>query len=122
MKPPWDAILWWELRRIPFNLAVGLAGVIAIVAIFGIGGQMVTPGEDAVEPTLLLVGTAAYGLAANVLYTIGWASEWLWSGGGTARTAPFRQRIFRLGLALSVALTLLPAVLLLTLWTVVGVS
>jgi hypothetical protein len=56
-------------------------------------------GED-VKPLGLIVGALLYGFAANVLYTLGWISELLWSGGDTSRTEPFRKRVFSIGLVL----------------------
>jgi hypothetical protein len=29
MQRPWDAIVWWELRRIPFNIFVLVTGVLS---------------------------------------------------------------------------------------------
>lgn len=121
MKPPWDAIVWWEVRRLPFNLVVGLTGLAVVVTVVSVGGRLAPPGEDAVEPLMLVFGSVAYGLAANIFYTLGWATEVLWTAGDTSRTAPLRARIFRLGLALSIALTLLPGVLVLVAWAIFGV-
>ncbi|MBI3028029.1 MAG: hypothetical protein HYY64_00745 [Candidatus Rokubacteria bacterium] len=58
---------WWEVRRIPFNLIVGVYGVVCLVAFFWAittSGHL-QPGEDAVEPLALLA--APFGI--NVLYT-----------------------------------------------------
>jgi hypothetical protein len=110
--PPWDAIVWWEVRRVPFNLALLASGLITVAVALGTGFFL---------PALIL-GVAAYAAAANLLYTLGWISELLWSGGDTARTAPFRRRVFRLGLIGSVILTLLPAVLIALVWATLRVA
>jgi hypothetical protein len=120
MNRPWDAVAWWELRRIPFNLVVFLIGVVTILIVEIVGDHFVKPGEDAIEPALLLIGVPIYAIAANLFYTLGWISELLWSGGNTERTAPFRRRVFRLGLSFSVFLTLLPAIVLPILWFIFG--
>lgn len=117
MKPPWDAIVWWEIRRIPFNFLVGVTGLIGIALVFWIGDILFPPGEDAIEPMLLFFGIPVYAIAANVCYTMGWASE-VWGWGDATEAANRRERLFRLGLALSIGLTTLPFVLLLALWTV----
>jgi len=53
----------WEILRLPFNLIVGLAGLLAL----------------AMVPTLTLadvvVGAVAYGLCANVMYLLGPVTE-----------------------------------------------
>ena len=86
MKIAWDAILWWEKRRIPYNLIILVAGVIAIALIEVVGGRLVHPGEDAIEPVAMLIGVVAYALAANLCYTFSWITEIAWSQGDTSRT------------------------------------
>lgn len=58
-------------------------------------------------PALAFIGVAAYGVLANVCYMGGWLVEllvrWLWREDGTT----FASIAFTLGLAFSVALTLL---------------
>ena len=68
-----SVVLWWELRRIPFNIIVGLYGLVCLAVFFWAittSGQL-GPGEDAVEPLALLVTP----LGINVLYTLGWLVE-----------------------------------------------
>ena len=120
MKVPWDTIVWWEVRRIPFNLAVGLAGVISLVVIFLTGVPRLQPGEDLIEPLMLLYGGMAYAMLANLAYTMGWITELIWAWGDTSKTADNRRRVFRLGLAFAVAVTLLPGVLVPLSWAVFG--
>jgi len=106
MKEPWDAVFWWELRRIPFNLALLVVGMVSVVSFSAAGSLLV---GKLVAPALLVVGVVAYAIAANAFYTLGWVSELLWSGGATSKTAGYRRRTFYVGLAGSVALTLVPA-------------
>ncbi len=118
MKPPWDAFSWWEMRRLPFNLAVLVAGGLTLFAVEVIGARFVPPGQDAIEPMLLFIVIPAYVIAANICYTLGWLTEILWSGGDTSRTSPYRVRIFWLGTAFSVVITLIPSVLIPVLWAI----
>lgn len=120
MKRPWDAIGWWEIRRIPYNAALAIAGLITISAVFWLGSHFAAPGEDVIEPLVLIAGVALYALGANVFYTLGWISELLWSGGDTSRTEQFRKRVFSVGLLASCLLTLLPAALIPALWVIFG--
>ena len=122
MTRPWDAIAWWEIRRIPFNLTLLAAGFVSTVIIEVIGSRLVHPGEDVVEPMGLLFGGIAYILAANLCYTLGWVTELLWSWGNTASTEGLRAKVFLVGLVFSVLLTLLPALLVPLIWTVWGFS
>ena len=120
LKRPWDAIAWWEIRRLPFNAAVLVAGITALLVIELIGSHYAHPGEHVEEPMALLFGSVAYGIGANIAYTLGWISELLWSAGDTSVTEQKRPRVFRLGLWFSVGLTLLPAVLVPLTWFAFG--
>jgi hypothetical protein len=120
MKYPWDAIVWWELRRIPYNVALAVLGSITVVVVLWIGSHLTTPGEDIMEPPGLFVGVILYGIAANIFYTLGWISELLWGGGDTSRTEPFRRRVFIIGLVASSVITLFPSVLISALWLALG--
>lgn len=119
MNKAWDAIRWWEVRRLPFNAVVGVLGVGTVAAVETIGATLVKAGEDVIEPTLLVAGVVFFGIGANAAYTLGWITELLWSGGDTARTRPYRARIFWLGLAASASVTLAPAVLACAAWILI---
>lgn len=111
-----SAVLWWELRRIPYNLALAVAGMISVSAVYGVFGPLAPPGEDPIEPIALFGLVALYAVCANLAYTIGWISELLWSGGDSSTTRPRRSTLFRLGLAGSIVLTLLPALVSVLAW------
>jgi len=116
MKRPWDAIQWWEVRRIPFNLVLAALGIVTVLVIEVVGSALVKPGNDAVEPALLFVGVVLYGLGANMAYTLGWISELLWSAGDTNKTEALRGRVFLIGLLGSLIVTVFPAVLASVIW------
>jgi len=119
-KRPWDAIVWWEIRRIPFNACLLVAGLVSGLVIELVGSRLVKPGEDVEEPLGIIVGVIGYAIAANLCYTISWISELLWSWGDTSRTEMMRKKIFRIGLAFSVAITLMPAILVPLGWAIFG--
>ena len=121
MQRPWDAIIWWEIRRIPFNILILVVGILSLGSILLIGSYSVRPAEaDGFEPLSTLFAAIAYGIFANLAYTLGWVTELLWSWGDTERTESLRRRIFWLGVAFSVAVTLLPAFLIPLMWIVFG--
>jgi hypothetical protein len=67
--PWWRVIVWWELRRIPFNLLIGAYGILCLLLFFWAittSGHL-QEGEDAVEPLALLAAS----FAANACYTLG---------------------------------------------------
>lgn len=119
---PWQVVLWWEARRLPFNLVVGVTGAvtcavmltIAVVCekLIGIPIGMPDP------PIVILLVIGAYAGAANLCYTGGWAAELfaleVW--GGRARS--FGEIAFGLGVLFAVMLTLLPAALTVVVATV----
>jgi len=62
---------WWEFRRIPFNLVIGLWGVLCLIATSWGVRVALTHGEDAVEPLALVL----LPFIINALYSLGWLVE-----------------------------------------------
>jgi hypothetical protein len=120
MQRPWDSIVWWELRRIPYNLLMLVVGVLSLSSILFIGSYFVRLGEDVIEPLAMVAGAVVFGGFANLAYTLGWITELLWSWGDTERTESMRSLIFWMGTAFSVAVTLLPAFLIPLIWVFFG--
>src|SRR5258708_22728075 len=104
MNRAWDAIIWWEKRRIPFNLIVLVAGVASLLVVGLIGSRLVRPGEDIEEPLGILFGVVGYAVAANLCYSLGWVTELLWSWGDTSRTEALRPTVYRLGVIAAIVL------------------
>lgn len=112
MKQPWDAIVWWEIRRIPFNVLILAVGFLSAFLFAAIGSQVLQD-QDVGSPVLVAV---FYVLGANLCYTLGWLTEILWSWGKTTQTAAIRPRVFRLGLIFSAGLTVLPVIVISAVW------
>jgi hypothetical protein len=99
-------LAWWEIRRIPYNLvlfAVGIPSFVLFLTFIVASGEL-EPGEDAVEPIALLAAPFLF----NFCYTAGWVCEIGLTKVGLRETGPL---LLRMGLALSLFLTLLPAAL-----------
>jgi hypothetical protein len=64
-------ILWWEHRRIYYNLMLLIAGVASIMGIEWVGGIDLPPGEDVIEPMALFVAVLMFAMCANFCYTFG---------------------------------------------------
>jgi hypothetical protein len=79
---PGQIVLWWEARRVAYNAALGVVG--------------------------LLLGALLYGILANVGYTGGWIVELLVARLWSVDTERFGPIAFTLGMAFSVLVTLLP--------------
>jgi hypothetical protein len=118
----WEIVRWWELRRIPYNLAVGIIGSLSLVLMEIIGATIVKPGEDFEEPLAILFGSLAFGIFANVGYTLGWIFERRFVKGDADNHRVFRRVFFRLGLALSCALATLPMWVILFAWALYHIT
>jgi hypothetical protein len=114
MKRPWDALAWWEIRRIPYNLVLIAKGLLSGFIFAFAGSHVFRSDTDFGSPFL---GFVFYGIAANFCYTLGWITELVWTWGDTAQTEKMRPRVFRVGLIFSAGLTLLPAIVVLSIWT-----
>ena len=108
-----EVILWWEKRRLPYNLIVGVAGVFTCavtVAVVAIASEKFGEPLGLPDPPIFAVlAVIAYGVGANVCYTGGWISEVLVRKVWQERTGAFGQIAFTLGLVFSVLITLAPA-------------
>jgi hypothetical protein len=111
-----DAIGWWESRRIPFNLFVGIAGVLSciVVGVVVLGSYFLGVGDfDLPDPPLFAVFAAIlYAIAANVCFTGGWLAELAVRKIWPHEADRFATTSFSLGLIFSVLLTLTPGILL----------
>ena len=117
-----ETIAWWELRRIPYNLIVGALGLICLFVYYAAieGSGHLQPGEDAVEPIMLIVTP----VLVNVCYTGGWIVEVIGRLSGTIDSVHFSPRLLKLGIGISFIIVSLPAVFWLSVyifhWLAVG--
>jgi len=113
-RPWFKVIWWWEVRRIPYNLVVGLVGFISLLLffLFITLAHELKPGEDAVEPLALMAAP----FAINIAYTAGWMAELLLRIVWRERSAIVGPAFLRLGLSFSLVVVLLPAIL----WCIIG--
>jgi hypothetical protein len=100
-----QVIRWWELRRLLYNALLLVVGAAAIAGMEWLRTKAIPLGENAVEPMILVLGVLAYGLMADLCYTLGWVVE-LRSRKTDPVTARQRgQCMFRAGLLFSCVLT-----------------
>ena len=100
-----SVIGWWERRRPLYNGIVGTTGIVTVSVLAVALGPIVL-----VQPGTW-IGITAYGIAANVCYSLGAPTELLlerWLGRQTYALGP---TLFRYGLIYSVGLTLFPLAL-----------
>ncbi len=100
-------IVWWELRRLSYNLflvAIGIPGLLLFFRAISASDSL-APGEDAVEPIAL----AAAPIAANIAYTAGWLVEGVLLGQRPG--PPIGPWLMKAGLLFSITVVFFPAVL-----------
>ena len=116
-RTPLSTLRWWESRRLLFNKVVGATGLVTLagVSVFFVLGPG-TMGGLSLLPMLAV--SAAYGIAANVCYSLGWLAELAARAVWGRRAPDLGPLLFRQGLIFSVGLTLFPVLLAAMLWVV----
>ena len=101
-----DVIRWWETRRIGYNAVVGSVGVVTLLFV-GVLNVIGPHTHSTLAPPPLAI--VAYGVLANLFYTLGWMIELSVLRPLFGRKAPIvGATLFRYGLAFASGLTLLP--------------
>jgi hypothetical protein len=111
--PSRAVILWWEARRVPYNVIVGGVGLISsaimVAVAFTCESLDGTPIGLPDPPAFAIVGVLLYGVLANACYTGGWITELIVAKVWSVETSRFGPIAFTLGTVFSVLLTLAPA-------------
>ena len=108
-----EVIGWWESCRIPYNLIVGSAGIVACISCGVVLVQASVLDPNGLDVGLPLVGPIIillYGIAANICYTAGWIAEWIIGKLWPHEANRFATTSFFVGLVLPVLLTLAQAI------------
>lgn len=104
---------WWEKRRLPYNLAVGSAGVVSIGFMYFF---VALPPGGLIAPALPLVPIAIFAGMANLCYLLGPTVEVLVQKLWGDEVLPTGPALYRMGLTFSVGLALFPALLMAIFW------
>lgn len=111
MADAWQTIGWWEVRRIPFNLIIGIVGTVTLatggVAMSVTNAFLETPIQRPDPP--LFFFALLYAVAVNFFYTGGWLAELFCRRLWPSTPSTLATLLFRLGLLFSILVTLLPA-------------
>lgn len=100
-------ILWWEVRRMPVNLLLGLYGLLCLSiswAAMHYSGVL-KPGEQAAES----IGMFLAPIAFNLCYTMGWVIDVLSQNPHASPSPHFAPRLLLAGVLFSCSLLTLPA-------------
>lgn len=105
-------ILWWEARRIFFNIVVGIAGAASIVVMLfsaAIAEKLFNEPIGWPDPPIFAIfGVIAYAVAANICYTGGWIAELISREVWGEKAKGLAEISFTLGVVFSFFLTLVP--------------
>ena len=105
-----EIIIWWELRRILYNIIVLITGILSIIILekAASGRVHLALGEDLFEPILIPI----FAFLCNVCYTIGWLIEIFIRPSST-----FGPKMFKVGVYFTLFIVFLPA----TIWSFIGI-
>ena len=108
-------ILWWEARRLFFNIVVGIAGVMTIVVMLLSAAVAEKLSNEPIgwpdPPLFAVIGIILYAVGANVWYTGGWIAELISHEVWGNKVRGFAEMSFTLGVVFSFLLTLVPGAL-----------
>jgi len=101
-------IIWWEYRRIPYNIIIAIIGFISFLSYtyFIIHAGNLREGEDAVEPVLILAAP----ILINIAYTFGWIIELILRFLFRFKSKWIGPTLFGMGLAFSIFIILFPTI------------
>jgi hypothetical protein len=114
LETSWQIILWWELRRIPYNLIVGATGFFACLILFGIAFFSERKFGEAIglpdSPLFGIMAIFLYGIGANICYTAGWILELFAKNIWKKPIKDFAPAAFAIGTFFSVVLNFAPVI------------
>lgn len=104
---PRNVLVWWEARRLPFNLIIGTYGILCLAVFLAAitTSHHLQAGEDAVEPLALMAAP----LVVNILYTLGWIVEVTYRSIEPDVSPRFGPRLLKVGIGLGLFMCTLPA-------------
>lgn len=104
---------WWERRRLPYNLAVGGAGVISVATAMVVTALPPFAHGWGLPPWQPIV---LFGVLANVCYLMGPAVEILVEKLWRGQILPTGPALYRMGLTFSVGLAFFPLLIVMIEW------
>lgn len=108
-------IKWWEFRRVPYNVIVGIAGLltcaIAVVTSIVAESLLGVPIGMPDPPIFAIIFAFVYACIANACFTFGWVVEILLTKLLRKNLATYAAASLAVGTVFSIVLTLLPGLL-----------
>ena len=106
---PLGIIMWWEVRRIPYNILIGVYSFISLLLFyfFILSSGYLQPGEDAVEPLFIVAAP----FAINLAYTAGWIVELIMRYVFALQSPKIGPHLLKAGVFFSIVVASLPTIL-----------
>lgn len=101
----YQVILWWELRRFPYNFFLGASGLLSLYCF----SLLVDGWFSFVSPPLIAGMTGAF--LANFFYSFGWIVELLVRPIFGHRVRQFGEKAFKYGLVFSIFMAFVPTIM-----------
>ncbi len=103
-------IIWWEIRRVLYNIIILIAGIISIVIMTeaASGRVELEAGEDLYEPIMIPI----FAFLCNLGYTLGWLTEVF-----IKRSLTYGSKMFKRGLSFTLFWVFLPT----SIWVMIAV-
>ena len=97
-------IIWWELRRILYNIIVLICGILSLLIMMSAASGRVElePGEDFYEPLMIPI----FAVLCNFGYSLGWLTEIF-----IKRSLTYGTRMFKVGLYFTLFWVFLPTII-----------
>lgn len=114
VRSPIRVVQWWESRRPAYNAIVGATGLGTLA--YSSLVSFIARGDWFPGPWQLVI---AYGIGANLFYTLGWGVELLAERWLKRPVYGLGPALFRHGLVFSIGLTLFPAAII-TVFAIAG--
>jgi len=101
-------IMWWEARRIPYNILIGIYGFLSLLLFyfFILSSGKLEPGEDAVEPMAIIVAP----IVINIAYTAGWIVELILHYVFSMKSRIVGSILLKIGVVFSLIIVSLPSI------------
>jgi hypothetical protein len=100
--------MWWEVRRIPYNILIGIYGFLSLLLFYFFiqSSGKLEPGEDAVEPMAIFVAP----IVINLAYTAGWVVELILRLVFSVKSRIVGPILLKIGVVFSLVVVSLPSI------------
>jgi hypothetical protein len=111
-----NIIIWWEIRRILYNLLMLITGIMGLIFLLIIMDLNKSESSSSEADFVPLLAVLAGGIIANICYTIGWIAEIFAYLTWKEKARYFGPILWSFGTIFSIVLCFLPGFLYILSW------